>query len=185
MKRELNEEALEQYLSFSILFWKRRFQRDLPAGAGGLPEIPGRKTRSETAPVLCPGACSGAGGRKKSQRKSNGKKQSIKSCGTVYGRICRADVEVGAFLSGGVDSAYVAALLSRENQEGGMEEEKEADKAYGKRAYTVGLRRMDADIMRFPRQTGSPRSAGLRHKSRLIREREFWETVSGSSVLSG
>ena len=51
----------------------------------------------------------------------------------------QADVEVGAFLSGGVDSAYVAALLSRENQEGGMEEEKEADKAYGKRAYTVGF----------------------------------------------
>ena len=58
-----------------------------------------------------------------------------------------------------------------------MEEEKEADKAYGKRAYTVGFETDGCRYNEISKAGQIAAECGLRHKSRLIREREFWEAV--------
>ena len=177
VKRELNEEALEQYLSFQYSVLEETFFKGiyrLEPGAclkyrAGKPVL---KLRRYFVPELAP--------EREDARKAeeeHWKKEVDKVMRDSVRAHMQADVEVGAFLSGGVDSAYVAALLSRENQEGGMEEEKEADKAYGKRAYTVGF---ETDGCRYNEISKAGRIAaecGLRHKSRLIREREFWEAV--------
>lgn len=177
VKRELNEEALEQYLSFQYSVLEETFFKGiyrLEPGAclkyrAGKPVL---KLRRYFVPELAP--------EREDARKAE-EEQWKKAVDKVMRDSVRAhmqaDVEVGAFLSGGVDSAYVAALLSRENQEGGMEEEKEADKAYGKRAYTVGFETDGCRYNEISKAGQIAAECGLRHKSRLIREREFWEAV--------
>ena len=77
----------------------------------------------------------------------------------------QADVEVGAFLSGGVDSADTAALLAEEGRDG------------EKKAYTVGFGLEEEKYDERAKAGKIAKACGLLHKSRLIQEGEFWSAV--------
>ncbi len=70
-----------------------------------------------------------------------------------------SDVEVGAFLSGGVDSGLVAAEFS------------------GSRTFTVGFGKGQTRYNEMPLAQELAGELGLSHKGKQISEKEFWEAV--------
>ena len=174
--REVNEEALEQYLSFQYSVLNETFFRGicrLEPGTclryrAGSPVL---ELRRYFEPELAPGDDPGAGG--KAGRSSEGGQDSLDVWAEAVSRVMKesvrlhgqADVEVGAFLSGGVDSAYTAALLAEEGRDG------------EKKAYTVGFGLEEEKYDERAKAGKIAKTCGLLHKSRLIQEREFWSAV--------
>lgn len=70
-----------------------------------------------------------------------------------------ADVEVGAFLSGGVDSSLVAAEFT------------------GTKTFTVGFGKGQTRYNEMPLAKDLAEELNLSHKGKQISEREFWEAV--------
>lgn len=176
--RILNEKALEQYLSFQYSVLDETFFQGIyrlepgnwlkhRAGSSGI------TVRRYFSPELAPEPDRrGKAGILEEKRWAEEIERVMKESIRLHGR---ADVEVGAFLSGGVDSAFAAALLSCENSE----EQREAGKksAYGKRAYTVGFGPEDSAYNETARAGQIAEKYGLIHRSRRIEEEEFWEAV--------
>ena len=174
--REVNEEALEQYLSFQYSVLNETFFRGicrLEPGTclryrAGSPVL---ELRRYFEPELAPGDEPGAGG--KAGRNSGGGRDRLDVWAEAVSRVMKesvclhgqADVEVGAFLSGGVDSAYTAALLAEEGRDG------------EKKAYTVGFGLEEEKYDERAKAGKIAKACGLLHKSRLIQEGEFWSAV--------
>lgn len=159
-EKRLNEEALEQYLSFqySVLeetFFKGIFQ--LRPGHflkyradDGIMEI----TRY-FVPMLKPESIRG---RRQTDEAEWIRRLDEAVLDSVEAHMT-ADVEVGAFLSGGVDSCLVAAEFK------------------GKKAFTVGFGSGTGRYNEIPLAKDAADEMGLEHFGKRISEKEFWEAV--------
>lgn len=175
--RILNENALEQYLSFQYSVLEETFFRGIYRLEPGTWLRCGADSQTVTLhryfrPELVPGQ----EGRRwphalEDARWAEEIRRLMQESVKLHGR---ADVEVGAFLSGGVDSAFITALLS---QESGRQGTGKRDCAYGKRAYTVGFGPEDSRYDEISRAGRIAETCGLAHRSRRIEEEEFWEAV--------
>lgn len=159
-EKRLNEEALEQYLSFQYSVLEETFFKDifqlrpghfLKYGADdGFLEL----TRY-FVPELKPETVNGRGQKSVEewvQRLDWAVQDSVKAHMT-------ADVEVGAFLSGGVDSCLVAAEFT------------------GKRAFTVGFGSGAGKYNEIPLAKSAAEEMRLEHYGKRISEKEFWEAA--------
>lgn len=159
-EKRLNEEALEQYLSFQYSVLEETFFKDifqlrpghfLKYGADdGSLEI-----TQYFVPKLKPETVRGRGQKAEEewvQRLDQAVQDSVKAHMT-------ADVEVGAFLSGGVDSCLVAAEFT------------------GKRAFTVGFGSGAGKYNEIPLAKSAAEEMHLEHYGKRISEKEFWEAA--------
>lgn len=159
-EKQLNEEALEQYLSFqySVLeesFFKGIFQlrpgHFLKYGADdGILEI----TRY-FVPKLQPESVRG----RRQKDEEDWIKRLDRAVQDSVNAHMTADVEVGAFLSGGVDSCLVAAEFT------------------GKKAFTVGFGSGTGKYNEIPLAKNTAEEMRLEHYGKRISEREFWEAA--------
>ena len=69
------------------------------------------------------------------------------------------DVEIGAFLSGGVDSSFIAAQFS------------------GNKAFTVGFLDEDNHYSEVGRAKRFAKKCGLEHFTKIIKQDEYWEAI--------
>ena len=69
------------------------------------------------------------------------------------------DVEIGAFLSGGVDSSFIAAKFS------------------GNKAFTVGFLDEDNHYSEVGRAKTFAKHCGLEHFTKIIKQDEYWEAI--------
>lgn len=154
-EKKLNEEALEQYLSFQYSALEETFFKGIFRLEPGhcLQYQPGSivlRIHRYFSPELAPEEW-------KSEEILTDKVDKVIE-NSVKAHM-EADVEVGCFLSGGVDSGLIASEFT------------------GKKAYTVGFGQEGGHYHEgpFARETAS--QCSLTHKSRRIREQEFWEAV--------
>lgn len=176
-KKELNLEALEQYLSFQYSALEKTFFQGIwqlkpghylkydkntssleleryftPTLYPGLSEFPGEKAAESNK---------NASATKKSGETSE--KEWISTLDQVIQDSVKAhmtaDVEVGAFLSGGVDSSLVAAEFT------------------GNKTFTVGFGKEQTKFNEMPLAKELADELNLSHRGKQISEREFWEAV--------
>ena len=153
--KRLNEEALEQYLSFQYSVLEETFFKGIyrlqPGsflrwrGGEDAPEIWSYFEPSLAAPW-----------EKSEEEWTEAVDRAIKGSAEAHSI---ADVEIGVFLSGGVDSGLIASEFE------------------GKKAYTVGFGQEGG---KYNEISWARRTAGechLEHRGRQIREEEFWEAV--------
>lgn len=157
-RRELNEEALEQYLCFQFnpldeTFFKGIFK--LPAAhwlrvrADGSLEM-----RRYWRPAFC-------------YDEGRGMSDTVDAIDAVLRESVRyhnvADVEVGSFLSSGIDSSYLAACLARENP--------------AIDTFTVGFSVYEGerDEISWARELAA--RLGVANDSRHISEEEYWASL--------
>ena len=152
-KRELNKEAMEQYLSFQFspleeTLFKGVF-RLLPGHTLLLEN--GKVTTAEYFdPMLFPEE--GKSDEQLVDEIDNALQDSVNAH-------MIADVEVGSFLSGGVDSSVIAALFS------------------GDRTFSVGFLGEDSKYNEMAYARELAREKGLKFFPKTITEEEFWEAV--------
>lgn len=165
-RKRLNEEALEQYLSFQYSVLEETFFK------GIFKLLPGHFLRYgaddntvHTAAYFVP----------KPDPERAGRLRGTKPCGRNSRRHwieridhaveesveahMTADVEVGAFLSGGVDSCLVAAEFT------------------GKKVFTVGFGSRANKYNEIDLAKGVASKLHLKHYEKRISEREFWDVV--------
>ena len=151
--REVNLSALEQYLSFQFSVQEDTFFRGirrLPAGCNLTWENGTVSVKRYFDPMLTP---------------SEGKTEEeiIRELDEVMIDSVQAhmvsDVEVGAFLSGGVDSSFIAATFS------------------GKRAFTVGFMDENSIYNEMGRAKTLASVLNLEHHTKTISRKEFWDAV--------
>ena len=152
-KREVNTEALEQYLSFQYSVLNETFFKGiykLPAGNCLVYDNNTIKVRKYFDPLLTP------------KRSAGHRELAISLEETLNKSIDKhmiSDVEVGAFLSGGIDSSFIAAQFS------------------GKKAFTVGF--MD-EKSKYSEISSARELAGklkLEHYGKTITKQEFLHAV--------
>ncbi len=151
--REVNREALEQYLSFqySILhetFFKGIYR--LPAGSRLIYENGQIQIEKYFDPVLTPKKM--RGDHKIMERLEEVLKESV-SIHMV------SDVEIGAFLSGGVDSSFVAEEFT------------------GNKAFTVGFMDKNSHYNEISVSKELAEKLNLEHHTKNIAREEFFEAV--------
>lgn len=151
--REVNREALEQYLSFqySILdetFFKGIYR--LPAGSILTYENGQIKVEQYFDPVLTPKKMHGD--QKIMDRLEKVLKESVNTHMV-------SDVEIGAFLSGGVDSSFVAERFT------------------GNKAFTVGFMDKNSKYNEIEVSEELAKKLELEHHTKNIDRDEFWEAV--------
>lgn len=175
-KKKLNQEALEQYLSFQYSALEQTFFQ-------GIRQLrPGhflKYDRNATSPELtqyfvpelypdCPEKAvkSPSARRRKKAGGASGKtdmEQWVSHLDQVIEDSVKthmaADVEVGAFLSGGVDSSLVASEFT------------------GNKTFTVGFGKGQTRYNEMPLAKELAEELNLSHKGKQISEREFWEAV--------
>ncbi len=157
MKKQLNEEALEQYLSFQYSVMEETFFKGIYRVQPGT----WMKCRVGSSilesyqyfqPALKP--------RKKSEKSEQQwiteVEKALKESVKVHEQ---ADVEIGTFLSGGVDSGLGAKLFT------------------GKRAYTVGFGPENSCYNEISKARETASQCNLRHTGLQVKEEEFWEIV--------
>lgn len=152
-KKEVNQEVLEQYLSFQYSPLEETFFK------GVYRLMPGHYLTWKDGkvdivryfdPMLTP--------------------KNMGSDGEIIDRIDRtmdksvkrhmvADVEVGAFLSGGVDSSYIAAKFT------------------GKKAFTVGFLDDKNKYSEISYARELANELGLEHYTKIISKEEYWEAI--------
>lgn len=167
-KKKLNPEALEQYLSFQYSALEQTFFQGIRQLKPGHFLKYDRKTSALKltqyfSPELYP-ECSEKTGRKS---KKTAPKTSMESwvsrldqaIGDSVKTHMTADVEVGAFLSGGVDSSLVAAEFT------------------GSKTFTVGFGKGQTRYNEMPLAKELAEELKLSHKGKQISEREFWDAV--------
>lgn len=152
-KRELNTDALEAYLSFQYsalpeTFFKGIFQ--LPAGST-LTWHAGKTTiRKYFDPRLSPA--------KSADESAVIKKMEQVIDDSVHAHMI-SDVEVGTYLSGGVDSSYVAASFT------------------GAKAFTVGFLDKNSAYNEMNAAEGLAAHLRLEHYTRTITPDDFWNAI--------
>lgn len=151
--KEVNREALEQYLSFqySILdetFFKGIYR--LPAGSFLTYENGRIKVEKYFDPVLTPKKMHGD--QKIMERLEKVLKESVHTHMV-------SDVEIGAFLSGGVDSSFVAERFT------------------GNKAFTVGFMDKNSKYNEIQVSEELAKKLKLEHHTKNIGRDEFWEAV--------
>ena len=152
-QREVNTEALEQYLSFqySVLdetFFKGIYR--LPAGCFLKYENGQVHVTRYFDPILTPKNIHNE--KKLQERLEKALTHSVR-CHMI------SDVEIGAFLSGGVDSSFVAEQFS------------------GKKAFTVGFMDMQSKYNEIEAAADLAEKLELEHHTKIIGKEEFWEAV--------
>lgn len=191
-KKKLNQEALEQYLSFQYSVLEQTFFQGIRQLKPGhflkydsktssleltqyfVPELyPNCSEKPEKAPSKKrENMASKSPGKKpeKCLRKKNigkARKMSMEKWITHLDQTIEdsvkthmaADVEVGAFLSGGVDSSLVAAEFT------------------GNKTFTVGFGKGHTRYNEMPLAKELAEELHLSHKGKQISEKEFWEAV--------
>ena len=152
-RREVNREALEQYLSFQYSVLDETFFKGIyRLEAGSFLTFENGRIHVEKYfdPLLTPEKkCSE---QLLFKRLEKTLKDSVE-CHMV------SDVEIGAFLSGGVDSSFVAELFT------------------GKKAFTVGFLDRQSKYNEIEAASGLAGKLGLEHHTKTISKEEFWEAV--------
>ena len=157
-KRELNEEALAQYLCFQFSALNETFFKGiykLPAGhfmtvgADGKVELErywkpefqsdGKRSESSTVDLV-----------------DRAMRESVR-----YHNV--ADVEVGSFLSSGIDSSYLAALLAQENR--------------GIKTFTVGFAEYQGERDEISWAHELADRLGIANDAHHITEEEYWKVL--------
>jgi len=159
-KKKLNPEALEQYLSFQYsALEKSFFQGILQLRPGHFLTYDKKndsvRTEQYFVPELYP-ECSVKNSKEEAENWITLLDEAIENSIKTH---MTADVEVGAFLSGGVDSSLVAAEFS------------------GSKTFTVGFGKGQTRYNEMPLAKELADELGLAHKGRQISEREFWDAV--------
>lgn len=158
-EKRLNEEALEQYLTFqySVLeetFFKGIFQllpgHFLTFAPGKVPVL----TRY-FLPELTPKASE----KRTSKKEKAWVEQLDQAVLDSVDAHMASDVEIGAFLSGGVDSCLIAAEYT------------------GQRTFTVGFGNRINTYNEIPLAKKLAETLHLSHQGKQISEREFWDAV--------
>lgn len=156
-RKRLNREALEQYLSFQYSVLEETFFQ------GIFKLLPGHflkfkrggaalKLGRYFVPELKPEKRSGRTEEEWIRRLDEAVRNSV----NVH---MEADVEIGTFLSGGVDSALVAAEF------------------VGNKAFTVGFGNDASRYNEIPQARELAEGMHLTHRGKRISEKEFWEAV--------
>lgn len=152
-RREVNREALEQYLSFQYSVLDETFFKGIyRLEAGSFLTFENGRIHVEKYfdPLLTPEKkCSE---QLLFKRLEKTLKDSVE-CHMV------SDVEIGAFLSGGVDSSFVAEQFT------------------GKKAFTVGFLDRQSKYNEIEAASGLAGKLGLEHHTKTISKEEFWEAV--------
>lgn len=156
-KKKLNQEALEQYLSFQYSALEQTFFQGIRQLRPGHFLKYGRNASSPEltqyfVPELYPDCPKKADMDKWVSRLDQAIEDSVKTH-------MAADVEVGAFLSGGVDSSLVAAEFT------------------GNKTFTVGFGKGQTRYNEMPLAKDLAEELNLTHKGKQISEKEFWEAV--------
>lgn len=154
-EKALNEEALEQYLSFQYSALEETFFKGIFRLEPGhsLRYKPGSiilELHRYFSPELTPKEW------KSEELLTDTVDKTLEASVKAH---MESDVEVGCFLSGGVDSGLIASEFS------------------GRRAYTVGFGQEGGHYHEGPYARETAKQCSLEHKSRKIREQEFWEAV--------
>ncbi|MBS6196533.1 MAG: asparagine synthase (glutamine-hydrolyzing) [Clostridiales bacterium] len=154
-EKKLNEEALEQYLSFQYSALDETFFKGIFRLQPGhcLRYRPGSivlEIHRYFSPELTPKEW------KSEEILTEVVDKAVENSVKAH---MEADVEVGCFLSGGVDSGLIASEFT------------------GQRAYTVGFGEEGGYYHEGSLAGGTAKQCGLTHRSRRIREREFWDAV--------
>jgi len=159
-RKELNPEALEQYLSFQYSAMEKTFFKGIRQLRPGS-ILKYRKNdfvleqERYFTPSLLPEGNEG--------EKTRSEKEWVANLDHVIRDSVQAhmesDAEIGVFLSGGVDSGLVAAEYT------------------GKRAYTVGFGEEGSKCNEIPLARQLADGLELKHKDKKISESEFWEAV--------
>lgn len=151
--RVLNREALEQYLSFQYsplneTFFKGIYK--LPPGSCLTYKDGALDIRQYFDPLLSP---------KKAANDALLIDRMDKVLKDSITRHMVSDVEIGAFLSGGVDSGYIAANFS------------------GHKAFTVGFLNRNNHYSEINLAGKTAAGLGLAHHTKVISRDEFWDSV--------
>ena len=179
-KKKLNQEALAQYLSFQYSALEKTFFQDIWQLKPGHFLKYDRKTScleltEYFVPELYPG-CSEKPEEKNGKRfsskprKRTGKKNAYTDMENWISRLDQAisdsvkthmaaDVEVGSFLSGGVDSSLIAAVFT------------------GNKTFTVGFGKGQSRYNEMPFARELAEELHLSHSGKQISEKEFWDAV--------
>ena len=159
-KREVNHLALEQYLSFQYSPLEETFFKGIYKLMPGHMLIykDGKyKIKTYFQPRLTPGV---------SAEKRHEKKQDMQSLQKQLANVLEdsvkhhmlSDVEVGAFLSGGVDSGYLAAVSGADQ------------------VFTVGFYE-GSRYNEISKAAEVAKKAGLKHHVKIISKQEFWDSL--------
>ena len=157
-KKKLNQEALEQYLSFQYSALEKTFFqgiRQLKPGHFLTYNIKSASLELNPyfVPTLHPQSLNG---KKQEEEWISRLDQTIENSVKTH---MAADVEVGAFLSGGVDSGLVAAEFT------------------GTKTFTVGFGKGQSRYNEMPLAKELAHELHLSHKGKQISEKEFWAAV--------
>ena len=167
-KKKLNTEALEQYLSFQYSALEQTFFQGIRQLKPGHFLKYDRKTSSlELTQYFVPELYPGCSEKQKENTGENPEKTDMERWVSLLDQVIgdsvkthmAADVEVGAFLSGGVDSSLVAAEFT------------------GTKTFTVGFGKSQTRYNEMPLAKELAEELNLSHKGKQISEREFWEAV--------
>lgn len=159
-QKKLNPEALEQYLSFQYSALEKTFFQGIRQLLPGhflkyQKDMASPKSERYFIPTLYPQPGSGQNAENEESwiaRLDEAIEDSVKTHMT-------ADVEVGAFLSGGVDSSLIAAEFT------------------GDKTFTVGFGKGQTRYNEMPLAKELADELKLSHKGRQISEKEFWDAV--------
>lgn len=159
-KKRLNPEALEQYLSFQYSALEKSFFQGIWQLRPGHfliyeKEKASLEVKQYFVPELYP-EHSQKHGEKDAEDWITALDKAIENSVNTH---MTADVEVGAFLSGGVDSSLVAAEFT------------------GTKTFTVGFGKGQTRYNEMPLAKELAGELGLSHSGKQISEREFWDAV--------
>ena len=159
-KREVNHLALEQYLSFQYSPLEETFFKGIYKLMPGHMLIykDGKyKIKTYFQPRLTPGVSAGKRHEKKQDMQSLQKQLANVLEDSVKHHML-SDVEVGAFLSGGVDSGYLAAVSGADQ------------------VFTVGFYE-GSRYNEISKAAEVAKKAGLKHHVKIISKQEFWDSL--------
>ena len=159
-KREVNHLALEQYLSFQYSPLEETFFKGIYKLMPGHMLIykDGKyKIKTYFQPRLTPGVSAGKRHEKKQDMQSLQKQLANVLEDSVKHHML-SDVEVGAFLSGGVDSGYLAAVSGADQ------------------VFTVGFYE-GSRYNEISKAAEVEKKAGLKHHVKIISKQEFWDSL--------
>lgn len=156
-KKKLNQEALEQYLSFQYSALEQTFFQDiLQLRPGHFLKYDRNTSSPELTQYFVPELYPDCSEKEAESAWVSRLDQAIEDSVKTH---MAADVEVGAFLSGGVDSSLVAAEFT------------------GNKTFTVGFGKGQTRYNEMPLAKDLAEELNLTHKGKQISEKEFWEAV--------
>lgn len=158
-EKRLNEEALEQYLSFQYSALEETFFQGIYQLKPGHFLKYERGGRPRTCRYFLPELAPEAMGKSGREREAEWVERLDRTVAESVDAHMVADVEIGTFLSGGVDSALIAKEFS------------------GSKAFTVGFDYGAQKFNEIPLARQLAEELGLEHSGKEITEAEFWEAV--------